>query len=44
MKFDDLVQNMPSIQEYDNVCDVCQYGKQNKLSFLSEASRRAMKN
>jgi len=42
MKCINLVQNMPSIEEHDDVCDVCQYGKKSKLPFPAKASWRTI--
>lgn len=35
-----LIQNLPSIGNDVDVCDVCQFGKQSRLSFLAVASWR----
>ena len=36
-----LAQNMPSIYACDEVCDVCQFGKQRRLPFLKNQAWRA---
>nr|KYP35474.1 Retrovirus-related Pol polyprotein from transposon TNT 1-94 [Cajanus cajan] len=37
-----LIQNLPSVEDDVDVCDVCQFGKQCRLPFLAVTSWRAM--
>ena len=43
MSSNDVAQNLPAIQDDANVCDVCQYGKKNKLLFPNKASWKAIR-
>ena len=41
LKKQNLVENLPPIKEKGDVCEVCQYGKQTRLSFLVDQAWRA---
>ena len=43
MHMNNLVENLPNIHEKNEVCAMCQLGKQNKLPFPPKATWKASK-